>query len=337
MTIKIIKPGLLSTIQDLGRFGSQKYGVIVGGAMDSIALRIANILVGNAEGEAVIEVTMFGTEIQILEEKIVAVTGGNLSPKVDGKEIPMWRPILLKKDQVITFKSPTSGCRAYLTISGGLDVPKVMESKSTHIHAKIGGYQGRKLEKGDIISCGESTELSKLFLKQIKASKLPYHWFAAYPIFYNIPKTNKIRVLKGSEFDYFNKESQRNFFNNYYEVTKDSNRMGYQLEGPKLALNEQFEVLSEGVTYGTIQVPSNGKPIILMAERQTTGGYPKIGEVATVDLPKLAQLQPRNKIKFEIISLEEAEKLLIDQENAVQELKVGLQLKAAEATKHTSK
>lgn len=327
MTVKILNPGLLSTIQDLGRVGLQKYGVIVGGVMDSLAARIANLLVGNEEGEATIEVTMFGTELEMLEDNIIAITGGDLKPEIDGESALMWRPILIRKGQVLKFISPLSGSRAYITFSGGLAVPKIMGSKSTHTHAKIGGHKGRKLEKGDILTCGKITERGKIFMKQLKKMNTQFQWSVDFSALYSHSGLNSIRVLKGSEFDYFDKESQGNFFNQPYKLTLNTDRMGYQLEGLKLALSKQFELLSEGVTYGTIQVPSNGQPIILMADRQTTGGYPKIGQVASVDLPRLAQLQPRDEIKFEKIIINDAEKLLMEQEKNMKILKIGINLK----------
>lgn len=331
MTVKILKPGLLSTIQDLGRFGSQKYGVIVGGAMDSIAVRIANLLVGNEEGEATIEITMFGTELEMLEDCIVAITGGDLNPEIDSEPALMWRPILIRKGQVLKFTSPSKGSRAYITFSGGIQVPKVMGSKSTHTHAKIGGHKGRKLQKDDILTCGKITERGEVFLRQLEEMNTSLQWSVDYPALYTYPEPNKIRILKGSEFDYFDKASQEMFFKQSYKLTMNADRMGYQLEGYKLALTKQFELLSEGVTYGTVQVPSNGQPIILMAERQTTGGYPKIGQVASIDLPRLAQLQPRDEINFKMITINEAEKLLMKQEENIAALKVGIHLKTEDA------
>src|SRR5690625_4530052 len=155
MSVKVLKPGVLATIQDLGRFGSQKYGVIVGGAMDSLAVRIANILVGNEEDEATIEVTMFGTEIKFEEEHLIAITGANLDAKVDGEKIPIWQPVLIQKNQVLKFNAPILGARAYIAFSGGINVPKVMGSKSTYIQAQIGGYKGRALQTGDVLTIGE--------------------------------------------------------------------------------------------------------------------------------------------------------------------------------------
>lgn len=327
MSVKILQPGLLSTIQDLGRFGSQKYGVIVGGAMDSLAVRIANILVGNEEDEATIEVTMVGTELQFEEEHLVAITGGNLAPTIDGNKAFMWRPILIRKGQVLKFNSPVSGYRAYIAFSGGLQVPKVMGSKSTYIQANIGGYKGRELRKGDVLSCGVLTEQGGMFLRQLKKMGTSFQWSVNYSSFYT-SKSETIRILKGSEFDCFDDKSKKNFLNKSYKITINADRMGYQLVGDKLSLTNKFELLSEGVTYGTIQVPANGQPIILMAERQTIGGYPKIGQVISIDLPRLAQLQPGDTIHFELTSIESAEKLLLQQKLDIHELEMGIQFKA---------
>ncbi len=327
MSVKVIKPGVLATIQDLGRFGSQKYGVIVGGAMDSLAVRIANILVGNEEGEATIEVTMYGTKLQFEDEHLIAVTGGYLEPKIDGEPLSMWRPALVRKGQVLTFNSPRSGCRAYIALSGGLQVPKVMGSKSTYTQANIGGYKGRELREDDVLFCGEVSEQGETFIRKLKELNTPVQWSVNYSPFY-FCTSEKIRILKGSEFDWFENKSQQNLLSEPYKITLNTNRMGCQLEGAKLSLMNKSELLSEGVTYGTIQVPTNGLPIILMAERQTTGGYPKIGQVITADLPRLAQMQPGNTIHFEIISIDEAEKLLIQQERDIHELKMGVHFKA---------
>lgn len=327
MSINVLQPGFLATIQDLGRFGSQKYGVIVGGAMDSLALRIANILVGNEEGEATIEVTMFGTELQFENDHLVAITGGDLEPLIDGEKAPMWRPILIRKGQVLKFKFPLLGCRAYIAFSGGLQISKVMGSKSTYIHAGIGGYKGRELRKGDVLSCGELTERGKVFIHHLKEINSAFQWSANYSSFYSFDTSETIRILKGSEFNRFDGRSQHMLFSESYKVTINADRMGYQLEGAKLTLTEKFELLSEGVTYGTIQVPTNGQPIILMADRQTTGGYPKIGQVISIDLPRLAQLQPGNTVRFELVSIDKAETLLFQQELDIQEFKMGIHFK----------
>lgn len=327
MSIEIVQQGFLATIQDLGRYGSQKYGVIVGGAMDTLAVRIANMLVGNEETEATIEVTMYGTELKFNQSQLVAITGGDLEPLINGKDVPMWRPIYIEKGQVLTFKSPRRGFRAYIAFAGGIDVPEVMGSRSTYIRGKIGGYMGRELQKGDLLTSKKVSSRNEDFIKQMKQLNSFCSWSVHYSTFYTFHKAQTIRILKGAEYDRFDEASQQALLNNSYMVTVHADRMGYQLEGVKLALSETFELLSEGVTYGTIQVPSNGQPIILMADRQTTGGYPKIGQVVSVDLPRLAQLQPGSEINFEVVTICEAENLLMQQETDLHELKMGIQFK----------
>lgn len=328
MSIKVLQAGFLATIQDLGRYGLQKYGVIVGGAMDIFAVRMANILVGNKENEGTIEITMFGTKLLFNEAHLIAITGGCLQPTIDDKPVLMWRPILVKKGQVLQFNGIKSGARAYIAFAGGLNVPKVMNSKSTYIPAKLGGFKGRQLQKGDILTCGEISNQAKYFVSQLEAMKIPFSWSVNHASFYTCRKPQSIRIIQGAEFEKFNDKSQQAFVETLYTLTVHADRMGYQLKGAKLQLKEKFELLSEGVTYGTIQVPSNGQPIILMADRQTTGGYPKIGQVISVDLPRLAQLQPNQQIKFEVVSIDEAENLLMQQEKDIYELKMGIYFKA---------
>lgn len=330
MSIKILQPGFWTTIQDLGRYGSQKFGVIVGGAMDALAVRIANLLVGNDEREATIEVTMFGLEMEFLDDHLIAVTGGDLDARLDGEKLPTWRPVLVRKNQVLKFNAPISGARAYIAFSGGIQVPEVMGSKSTYIQANIGGYDGRQLQENDVICFGEKTEIGKLLMEQLEEMDSHYEWCVNYGSFYSFKKEQTIRVLQGSEFDWFDEDSKHAFTNEAYKISLNSNRMGYQLEGKKLSLRKEAELLSEGVTYGTIQVPSGGIPIILMAERQTTGGYPKIAQVVSVDLPRLAQSQPGNTINFKFISLEEAEQLLLQQMRDLELLKTGIRFKVDE-------
>lgn len=328
MSIKIRKPGLLSTIQDLGRYGAQKYGIIVGGAMDPFALRIANILVGNNEKEAGIEVTMFGLEIEFLDEHLIAITGADLDARIDGEKAPTWRPILIQKHQVLKFHAPISGTRAYIAFSGGINVPKILGSKSTYIQAGIGGYKGRQLQTGDVLNIGDETVIGKMFVRQLKNMNTQFKWAVNYTPFYSFETEQTIHVLKGSEFDWFDEKSKHLFLNESYKISIHSNRMGYNLEGKRLSLRKGVELLSEGVTFGTIQVPSGGLPIILMAERQTTGGYPKIAQVASFDLPRLAQLQPGDSIRFKLISLRQAEQWLIKQMNYLKTIKMAILLKS---------
>lgn len=328
MSIKVTNAGLLATIQDLGRYGLQKYGIIVGGAMDPVALRLANILVGNKENEAAIEITMFGTELFFENDHVIAITGADLEPKINRTtSAPMWRPFLMKKGDSLKFNNTKSGTRAYLSISGGFCVPSVMGSKSTYIQAKIGGYKGRVLKENDTLKIGKYSDQAKVLYKYLKRKKTDVNWFIDYSHIYHIESSTEIRVLKGSEFNLFTEYSQQAFLNSSFEISLNANRMGYQLNGEKLTLSNKTELLSEGVTYGTIQVPNNGQPIILMVERQTIGGYPKIAQVITVDIPKLAQMGPKDTITFKVVSIKKAEELLMEREKRIYTLKKSIAFK----------
>lgn len=327
MSVTIRQPGILTTIQDLGRYKAQKYGVIVGGAMDSVSLRLANMIVGNEQDEGALEVVLFGLSFEFNKETLIAITGGQLHPTIDGEPAPMWRPILVKKGSILKFQSGHSGSRAYVAFAGGMKVPKVLESKSTYVNAVIGGYKGRALKKDDVLQFGELSYISKGLIDKLKQST-SNDWSVNYRAFLNFKKHETIRILKGAEFDKFTEESIDSLLNEQYTLTTHADRMGYLLEGHPLKMTEEFDLISEGVTFGTIQVPTSGQPIILMADRQTAGGYPKIAQVITADLPKLAQSLPMNQLSFEVVTLEEAEQALFEQEKAMHDLSVSIRFKA---------
>ena len=273
-------------------------------------LELLIYLFGNHENDAAIEVTLLGTELEFKEEHIIAITGGNLKPFIDHQSAPMWKPILIKKGQVLKFNAAYSGCRAYLAIAGGVDVPEIMGSKSTYMRAMIGGYKGRQLQTGDTLAIGQLQQQHQI-MKEV-CHDTP--WAVNYSAFLSFKKQNTIRILKGAQYELFDESGRDQLCTSSYTITTSADRMGYRLKGNPLHTTEQIEQLSEGVTFGTIQVPSNGMPIILMADRQTTGGYPKIGQVITADLPKLSQMQPHHQINFEFVTIDEAEALLIEQE-----------------------
>lgn len=327
MTVKVLNPGLLTTIQDLGRYGSQKYGVIVSGAMDSYSLRIANLLVGNEESEGALEITLFGTSLQFEEDMLIAITGGDLLATIDGENAPLWRPLLVKTGEILQFKSAVIGARAYVSFAGGIAISEVMGSKSTYLSAAIGGFQGRPLQKNDSFQCGEMNKINHSFLHKVNAVNGHLTWSVNYNLLINLHQSQVIRVLKGTEFDRFDQKSKKTFFSDPYILTTQADRMGARLKGSPLLLDEEFELLSEGVTYGTIQVPSNGQPIILMADRQTTGGYPKIGQVISADLSSLAQLRPGAEIHFVETPLEDAVNELIKKEQIINEIKIAIHFK----------
>jgi len=332
VSLQIIRPGLLTSVQDLGRYGFQKYGVIVSGAMDSFALRIANLLVGNEEGEAALEITIIGPSILIEQDVVIAITGGNLSPTINGQPIPQWRPVYVKKGSTLQFGSCVSGCRAYLAAAGSFDLPKVMGSNSTYLRAGIGGLQGRALQSGDILTCKTP---SKLALQRIKRFSQAIgddlfaatDWSVSQRMLPAYRPNPVIRVIRGREFEDFTPESREQFFAGRFQVTPQSDRMGYRLAGATMQLSQPLELISAAVSAGTIQVPPEGKPIVLLADRQTTGGYPRIAQVATVDLPVIAQVKPGESIQFEEISLEEAQRQYLWREMAMMRLKQGLSMK----------
>ncbi len=317
MSLRVIRPGLLTTVQDLGRWGKQCYGVVVGGAMDAFALRMANLLVGNDEGAAAVEMTLLGPTVHFEQDTLIALCGGEFHAKLDDITMPTWRPVFIKNGTSLNFGSAVSGARGYLAVAGGIDVPLVLGSRSTYLHGRFGGYEGRALQEGDLLSIAKPT---------LAVSPFSFHWRigSLNPAYGDCPT---LRVLLGSEFDWLTVGSQDQLFSAEFEITPQSDRMGYRLSGPRLELASPRELISQAVCPGTIQVPADGQPILLMADCATTGGYPKAACVASVDLPLAAQLRPGAKLRFTAISLAEAQSLLRQREADIARLKVGLQFK----------
>jgi len=315
MGFKVIKPGMLSTIQDLGRFGYQKSGIIVGGAMDKLALRIGNLLLGNSENEAGLEITLIGPALLFDKEQLIVLTGADLSPSIDGRPVIMWRPTQVAKGAVLSFGKPIKGCRTYLSVAGGFKISPDLGSCATYLQAGIGGWEGRALKAGDHIP-----------FKQVYKSTGKFTWSPDLKLY---PKSANqvIRVIAGPEFNSFTKESIHAFFTHLFTINKENNRMGYRLDGPEIQPAEKKDMLSSAVTFGTIQVPPRGNPIILMADCQTTGGYPRIANVITADLSILAQKQTGSEIKFELVTLAEGQKCLANQELQLKQLKHTISLK----------
>ncbi|WP_366923039.1 biotin-dependent carboxyltransferase family protein [Metallumcola ferriviriculae] len=306
--VKIIEPGPLTTIQDTGRKGYQRYGMPVAGAMDLFSYRVANLLAGNDDNAAALEFTLQGPKMEFLHNAVIAITGAETIPIIDNKPAPLWQTIFVKKGSVLSFNGIKSGLRGYVAIRGGVEVPNVLESGSTYLRANIGGIEGRKLTSKDIIPMGDSIE-----------------GYPGNPQPYILPKdfiprfndTEEIRVILGPQEDLFKKESIKTFLNSEYTVTTQSDRMGYRLEGPTIRHKESPDIISDGIPLGGIQVPGHGQPIIMLADRQTTGGYTKIATVISTDLNKIAQLAPGKKIKFKSVTLEEAHDALRIQESIV--------------------
>ncbi|QMU29966.1 5-oxoprolinase subunit C family protein [Adhaeribacter radiodurans] len=324
MGIKIISSGLLTTIQDAGRFGYQKEGIIVSGPMDAFALRVANLLVGNEEGAAGIEITFLGPKILFEADHLIALTGGELSPTINGEKIKMDRPIFVPQGSLLQFGAPGLGGRAYVAISGSFTLPQVLGSYATFLRAEVGGFKGRALQAGDQLLCPGPTAIGEKLLQNLvkdKSNWVQAAWMPTLRLFPHLEPQPTLRVIKGPEYKLFTPASQQAFWEQEFTVTTDSDRMGYRLQGVPLMLNEPKEMISSAVTFGTIQVPPEGHPIALLADHQTTGGYPRIGQVITADFSKLAQVPLGQKIRFQEISLEEAQYLYIQQELRIQEIK----------------
>jgi len=308
---EVLKPGILTTVQDLGRYGFSQFGVPPSGALDPFSFRIGNLLVENQEEEASLEITIMGLKLKTLRDVVIAITGGDLFPTLNGESLEMWRTHLLVEGDVITFKRIRSGCRAYLALSGGFALPKIMGSRSTYLSGKFGGLQGRALKRGDILyTLDRPPPLNKLGLR------FPSDWIPSFE------KETVLRVIPGSHDHHFTEKGFKTFSSSTYQVTPQCDRMGVRLEGPKIERRSDVEesIISEGLISGAIQVPGDGKPIIILTEL-VTGGYTKIATVISTDLTKVAQLKPGDRVRFEPISIEKAHLLLIEQEGRLREFK----------------
>jgi antagonist of KipI len=306
--IEILSGGILSTVQDQGRYGYREYGVPISGAMDRYALRVANILVGNEGDAAGIEATFYGLKLRSFIDTRIAITGGDLSPQINDQPVPMWASIRLPKDGVLSFRRLRSGFRAYVAVQGGIDIPTLMNSRSTMAKAAFGGTGGA-LKSGDRLKIGKNWARTKL-----ERRTLPDRFIPKYST------QNELRVVPGPQADYFSPETVEVFFGSEYTITPQSDRQGYRLTGPALRHIRSYNVITEAVWPGVVQVPGDGFPILLLADAQTTGGYPKIGSVISVDLDKLGQAKPSDKIRFKSVSLERSLELLREQEDQVEEI-----------------
>jgi biotin-dependent carboxylase-like uncharacterized protein len=308
MSFKVLKAGLFTTVQDLGRYSYQRFGMSVAGAMDPFSPRVANILVGNKESEAVLETTFMGPTLEFNSSEAIAITGADMAPKINGRPAPMWKTILVRQGDLLSFGGVKSGLRSYIAFSRGLDVPVIMGSKSTFTRGKIGGFEGRKLSDGDQIGFERDLTLSKgSYLKDVQIPEYR--------------KDDSVRVVLGPQDDHFPEESIETFLSSTYSITNEADRMGYRLEGEKIIHKDGADIISDGIVFGSIQVPGHGMPIIMMADRATTGGYTKIATVITPDLSKVAQMGPGSKISFSKVSAKEASEIYRENEKRIEEIR----------------
>ncbi|HZK17864.1 MAG TPA: biotin-dependent carboxyltransferase family protein [Clostridia bacterium] len=292
--MKVIEPGFLTTVQDKGRFHYQKWGVPVAGAMDGYALQAANFLVGNDGDEGCLEITLLGPAIEFLASGLVALAGADLGAELNGDACDPWKSFRVKKGDKLNFSGVRNGCRAYLAVAGGFRTPFIMGSMSTYLRGKIGGVEGRAVQKGDVLDVNPTEESTA-------TTEVPSEYRN------ELEESVTVRVVLGPQEDAFTEKGKTTFLENRYTVTHESDRMGCRLEGPVIEHTDKPDIVSDGIAMGSVQVPGNGKPIIMMADRQTVGGYAKIATVITPDLWKVAQAKPGDSIGFTGISLEAAQ------------------------------
>ena len=302
MSVTILKPGMLSSLQDGGRPGHAALGVGRAGAMDGPAWQLANALVGNQQAEAAIECTLVGPSLRFEHADVIALTGAPIAAHVDNIPIPMWTTCHVPGGSVLQLGGMAHGCRTYLAVRGGFDVTPVLGSRSSDLHARIGHEHGRALRTGDILPMGATAPLPALRgggdVRPLHWSLDPQPWFAF--------ETRPLALLRGSHWSQLDESSRQYLWGGHFILSKDSNRTAGRLDGHALRLQAPLELISEAALPGTLQLPPSGQPIALLAEAPVTGGYPRIGQVAAVDLPRLAQLRPGDTVCFHESTLDEA-------------------------------
>ena len=305
MGLEVLREGLQSTVQDQGRFGYAHLGVSASGAADNFSLIIGNILVGNPKHYAGIEMTIIGDKYRFKSDAYIALTGSEFEAELDNNSIPFWKRLLIKKGQILDIRSTKNGARCYLCVAGGINIKDVMGAKTTHLTSGIGGLHGRILKKLDELDFGLLDDSIKP-IQNLNDSITT--------------DTKIIKVTKGVQWSWFDKNQKNKLFQHQYQVEELSNRMGLRLFGNAIKTNRENEITTAGISLGSIQIPGGGQPIISFVEHQTTGGYPIIANVISADIRKVGQLKAGDCFQFELISLGSAEKLKVDQEKFIHNL-----------------
>ncbi len=306
-TFLVITPGPYMTVQDKGRTGYQQMGIPVSGALDAFAHRVANLLVGNRQDSAVLEITILGPQLAVLREVDIALTGAEMGLKLNHQPVDSWQCIRVKPGDLLTIDQVSSGCRGYLAVTGGIATPKVMGSRSTYVGAGIGGHKGRPLKKGDILPAGRGALVDA-------PRHLPRRWTPRYS------GDVRLRAIAGPQDDFFD-QGLDTLFSSGFMVTAKADRMGYRLQGPSIPHKENVpkSIISEPTMPGGVQVPADMQPIVLLVE-QTVGGYTKIATVISTDLSQVAQATPGDTVRFERVTLEQAHQIHMDRENQLREI-----------------
>lgn len=326
----VTRAGFLSSVQDLGRTGFREFGVSTSGALDPFALRVANLLVGNDEGAAGLEITLGGLQLRLNDERIVAWCGGEFEVQIGSRSLPAGHVARSQAGDELKFRPPQIGCRGWLAISGGVDVPIVLGSRSTDLRANFGGFDGRALRDGDVIPLGPRPG-SSAFAKATADRPMPAtrisSWTAPHDWVSPAPPNPILRFVRGMDWTRFNASSLQRLTSEPFTVSPDSDRMGVRLTGLELPRATNVDLISEAVAPGTVQVPPSGQPILLLGDCQTIGGYPKIAHVITVDLGIAAQLRAGDRVRFSEVSLGDAHRLLLERERALERFRIGLSLR----------
>lgn len=325
MSITVTRAGFLTTVQDLGRTNYRAIGVSAGGALDSHALRVANLLVGNAESAAGLEITLGTIRLRFADTRLVSWCGGTSDVEGFGVRLPPGRPVLLHAGDELRATAPANGARIWLALSGGIDVPVVLGRRATDLRSGFGGLEGRTLTDGDVLALHPPPAPSALLRARIGESRLA-SWAAPNEWADTMPRHPFLRVTRGADSSRFDQSAIDALLHGSFHVSGDSDRMGVRLEGADVARRDREELASEAVTPGTVQVPPDGKPIVLLGDCQTVGGYPKIAHVITVDLPAAAQLRPGDLVRFAEVTVAAAQRILIGRELALAWFRAGLGL-----------
>jgi antagonist of KipI len=319
MSVFVERAGFLSSVQDLGRIGFREFGVSSGGALDPFGLRVANLLVGNDEGAAGLEITLGGLQLRFENERVVAWCGGDFDVRIGSRVLPAGHAGAVSAGEKLKIGAPKTGCRSWLSISGGIDVEPVLGSRSTDLRAGFGGFEGRSLRDGDVLPldrwAGSPTPATG-----ISSWTAPHDWVSAAK-----PKPI-LRFIRGVDWNRFNASTLQLLTSEAFAVSPDSDRMGVRLEGPALERVDKSDLISEAVAPGTIQVPPSGNPILLLGDCQTIGGYPKMAHVITVDFSVAAQLRAGDHVRFSEVSLADAHRLLLEREREFERFRVGINL-----------
>lgn len=328
MKMLVRSAGFLTSVQDLGRTGYRQSGISMGGALDAHAMRVANALAGNEDSAAGLEATLGTVRLRFEDQRVVAWCGGTFAVSLGDVDLPPGHAGVIEKDEELVMAAPKTGSRAWLAISGGVDVPTVLGSRSTDLRGNFGGYDGRPLRDGDAIPLGEPSRWSRRVAGMLGDRRIA-EWTAPFAWVTTAARDRFLRVVQGPDWMRFTAEAQTALVGLPFTVSLDSDRMGARLDGPDLPRHDPSDLLSEAVAPGTLQVPPNGKPILLLGDCQTIGGYPKIAHVITVDLAIAAQLWPGDLVRFHEVSLGEAQELLREREEDFARFRVGMTLRTS--------